>query len=130
MKLTGILTAAVITLFTTTTFAGVREVANTPVPDVKAGVLMGNSQLIVETVSQSPMVYEKGDNLFISLINPTNEKVSIALKDNESNVIFAQDLGKGLAVSKGYNISELPGNCDYVVKMKVGRQIYNFQLAK
>jgi len=82
-----------------------------------------------ETVFLKPIVRMKDDNIFISKITFNNEILKIELYDNDSNLLYKEELKGAISLERNLNISKLVSG-DYKLIMISENRIFEQTVKK
>ncbi|QZT36092.1 hypothetical protein K5X82_12455 [Halosquirtibacter xylanolyticus] len=89
-----------------------------------------NQEVIRENVIGAPVLFIKNDKLFVSYLNPTEDKVSITFTDGENNILHANGFGHKNAISTAYSLTSIDEGDMISVKIKSGSKKYTYEIQK
>ncbi|MCT4673063.1 MAG: hypothetical protein ACPGSG_09910 [Prolixibacteraceae bacterium] len=89
-----------------------------------------NQEVISQNVVNAPVLFIKNNKLFVSYLNPTEEKVSIVFTDDNSHVLYSNGFGHKNAISTAYSLASIEEGEMISVKIKSGAKKYTYDIQK
>ncbi|QZE13895.1 hypothetical protein K4L44_15305 [Halosquirtibacter laminarini] len=89
-----------------------------------------NKEVISKNVVGAPVLFIKNDKLFVSYLNPAQDKVSIVFTDVDNNILHSNGFGTKNAISTAYSLASIEKGDMISVKIKSGNKKYTYDIQK